>query len=141
MKIKNKFNIAAFALLFLFNASVSAHLLQYDLSLETTDVEGPAFGGVSVGDEFKGLLAIDTHVLQEVVEEDGGFATVIVPLQDADDNFNLFYTINLGDSMYTEQTPDQELPLALAHKINSQADNTRQTEPLQHEPGNSNYLL
>ena len=104
MKIKNKFNMAVFALLFLVNASVSAHLLQYDLSLETTDVEGPAFGGVAVGDEFKGLLAIDTHVLQDTVDEDGGFATVIVPLQDAEDNFNLSYTINVGNYMFTEET-------------------------------------
>ena len=102
MKIKNKYIIATFTLFFSLNAS--AHLLQYNLGLETLEVEGPAFGGVSVGDVFKGTLAIEAHVLQDIANEDGGFATVIVPLQDENDNFNLSYTLNVGNYSYTEQT-------------------------------------
>jgi hypothetical protein len=102
MNINNKFIIATCAFLFSFNAS--AHLLQYNLALETTDVEGPAFGGVSVGEVFQGSLAIDTHVLQEIVDADGGFATIFVPLQDDNDDFNLSYSISVGNSTYTEQT-------------------------------------
>lgn len=102
MKINNKFIIVTCALLFSFSAS--AHLLQYNLALATTDVEGPAFGGVSVGEVFQGSLAIDTHVLQEIVDADGGFATVFVPLQDENDDFNVSYAINVGNSTYTEQT-------------------------------------
>ena len=37
-------------------------------------------------------------------DADGGFATVFVPLQDDDDNYNLSYSINVGDYSYTEQT-------------------------------------
>jgi hypothetical protein len=102
MKIKTKFIITTFTLLFSFN--VSAHLLEYVIDLNTIAVEGPAFGGVSVGDTFQGALAIDTHVLQEIVDADGGFPTVFVPLQDEDDNFNLSYSVNVGDYSYTEQT-------------------------------------
>jgi hypothetical protein len=102
MKIKTKSIITTFALLFSFNAS--AHLLEYVIDLDTMAVEGPAFGGVSVGDTFQGSLAIDTHVLQEIADADGGFATVFVPLQDDDDNYNLSYSINVGDYSYTEQT-------------------------------------
>ncbi len=103
MKIKKMFIIATFALLFFVNTNANAHLLEFDLILDTADVEGPAFGGVSVGDVFQGSLAIETHVLQKVVDEDGGFATVIVPLLD-DDNFNFSYTVNVGNYSYTEQT-------------------------------------
>lgn len=104
MKITNKLIITTFALLLFFNAKANAHLLEYNFILDTADVEGPAFGGVSVGDVFQGSLAIETHVLQEIVDEDGGFATVIVPLQDDDDNFNFAYTVNVGNYSYTEQT-------------------------------------
>jgi hypothetical protein len=102
MKINNKVIITLLALLFSFNAS--AHLLEYRLDLETIDVEGPAFGGISAGDLYLGSLEIDTHVLQDIVDTDGGFATVFVPLQDEDDNFNLSYSINIGNYTYTEQT-------------------------------------
>ena len=102
MKTKNKIIITLFALLFSLNAS--ARLLQYNLDLETTEIEGPAFGGVSVADVYQGALAIDTHVLQEIVDADGGFATILVPLQDENDNFNLSYSINVGNHTYTEQS-------------------------------------
>lgn len=101
MKIKNKFIITTFTLLFSLNAS--AHLLQFNLDLETTEVEGPAFGNVSVGDVFQGSLAIEAHVLRDIVDDDGGFATVIVPLKNENDNFNLSYTFNVGNYSYTEQ--------------------------------------
>lgn len=102
MKIKTRVILIFSALAF--SLDVNAHLLEYMINLETTAVEGPAFGGVSVGDTFQGSLAIDAHVLQEIVDNDGGFATVFVPLQDADDNFNLTYSINVGNYQYTEQT-------------------------------------
>jgi hypothetical protein len=102
MKITNKLILTTCALLF--SLPSSAHLLQYNLSLETTIIEGVAFGGVKVGDVFQGTLSIDTHELQEIADADGGFATVLVPLQDENDNFNLSYTIQVGNAIYTEQT-------------------------------------
>jgi hypothetical protein len=90
------------ALLVSFNAS--AHLLQYNLNLETTNVEGSAFGGISVGEIFHGSLAINTHILQDIVNTDGGFPTIILPLQDDNEAFNLSYIIPIGNYTYTEQT-------------------------------------
>lgn len=107
MKITNTFIITAFALLFSLNAN--AHLLQYNLNLQTTGVEGTGFGGVSVGNVFQGALAIDSHELQEIVDADGGFATAVVPLKTYDFNsdsdvFNLSYSVNVGNYDFTEQT-------------------------------------
>jgi hypothetical protein len=107
MKITKKIILTALALLFSFNAN--AHLLQYNLNLITTDVDGTAFGGVTVGNVFQGSLAVDTHDLQEVVDADGGFATIIVPLTTYDfdsDVFNLSYSVNVGNYEYTEQTAE-----------------------------------
>ncbi len=95
-------SITATLLLVSFNAC--AHLLQYKFDLETTDTEGSAFGGISVGEIFHGSLAINTHTLQDVVDSDGGFSTIILPLQDENDAFNLSYIIPIGNYTYTEQT-------------------------------------
>lgn len=92
------------SLMTLFSLNANAHLLTYAIDLETTTVEGPAFGGVSVGEMFLGSLAIDTHTLQDIVDTDGGFATVLVPLQDVNGNFNLTYSIDVGNYQFTEQS-------------------------------------
>jgi len=107
MKIKNKYIIASFALILSFSAN--AQLEVFTLDLYTESVEGPAFGGVAVGESFDGLLAIETEVLQNIAESEGtedefGFSSLIVPLQDENDNFNLSYSINIGNYTYTEQT-------------------------------------
>lgn len=109
MKITHKYILIASALLFSFNAN--AHLLQYNLNLVTTDVEGTAFGGVSVGNMYHGSLELDSHKLQEFVNDGGGDATVIVPLATYDfdsdsDIFNLSYNITVGNYDFTEQTAE-----------------------------------
>ena len=104
MKRKSKYIIRMFALLFLFNSNAHAHLLKYDFVLNADDVEGQAFEGVSVGESFQGSLEIESHVLEDIRTDDGSFANVIVPLQDESDNFNLSYSIDVGNYTFTEQT-------------------------------------
>lgn len=101
--------IIAASVLLSFN--VNANLLQYNLNLVTTDVEGAAFGGVSIGDIFQGEVAIDTQILQAAVNTGGGSSTVFVPLSHFDagtssDVFNLSYSFNVGDHTFTERTAD-----------------------------------
>lgn len=109
MKITNKFILVASALLFSVNANAHMHMLQYNLDFTTTGVEGSAFGDVMVGNTYQGSLSVNMHALQDLADEGGGYADVIVPLttydSDSDsDVFNLSYSVNIGDYDFTEQT-------------------------------------
>jgi hypothetical protein len=101
MKIKSKCIILKFALLFFFNTNAYAQLLEYNLVLNAAVVGGSAFGGVSVGENFQGSLTIESHILDNLGSDEG---QVIVPLQDENDNFNLSYSIDVGNYTFTEQT-------------------------------------
>lgn len=92
----------------LLSFNVNAHLLQYNLNFVTTDVEGEAFGGIAIDDEFQGNFEIDTHVLQDAVDL-SGLPTVEIPLSRFDvdssnDVFNLSYTFNIGNKTFTENS-------------------------------------
>ncbi len=109
MKITNKFILVASAVLFSVNANAHMQMLQYNLDFTTTNVEGSAFGDVAVGNVYNGSLSINMHALQNLADEGGGIADVIVPLSTYDfdsdsDTFNLSYAVNIGDYVFTEQT-------------------------------------
>jgi hypothetical protein len=107
MKI-TKIMMTALALLFSLNAN--AHLLQYNLNLTTTYIEGSAFGDVTIGSVFQGDLAINTHELQAVIDDDGSDSNVVImPLTTYDidsdsDIFNMAYSFDIGDYQFTEET-------------------------------------
>ncbi len=111
MKITNKFILIASTLLLSVNANAHMHMLQYNLDFVTTGVEGSVFGDVTVGNTYQGSLAVNMHVLQDLADESGGFADVIVPLTTYDfdndsESFNLAYSVNIGNYDFTEQTVD-----------------------------------